>query len=312
MLENSIGLNFFMKTPEKKTDIRYIYLRITVDGIRKETSTKQKWDVNRWEQRTERAIGTKEDARTLNHYLDTLTSKVKQYATELLYGKKPITTKKLMDFVNGKIAPKIKVLEEFAQHNAELLALVDKKEYAIGTYKRFATAKSHVHEFLKYKYQVDDIDFAELNYEFVKDYEFYLKTVKNCNNNTAIKYISNFKKIVIRGVDKEIIAADPFLRFKSKKTKTNKKPLPADELYKLEYHDFSTSRLELVRDIFVFQCYTGLAYIDAFQLKPSDIKRGILGVWLTQAGMQHLHLHPLPAIPCRARHLVLLPNQLLQ
>lgn len=73
MLENSFGLSFFMKPPEKKeTDQRFIYLRITVDGIRKETSTKRKWDVNRWDAKTERASGNKEDARVLNHFLDAM------------------------------------------------------------------------------------------------------------------------------------------------------------------------------------------------------------------------------------------------
>lgn len=127
------------------------------------------------------------------------------------------------------------------------------KEYSPGTLERFTTAKSHVTDFIRFKYRKEDIEFRELNFQFVNDYEFYLKTVKGCSNNTTLKYIANFKKIVLRAVAKEIISSDPFKLFKGKKTKTNKKPLTREDLLKIKRHNFSTPRLGLVRDIFVFQ-----------------------------------------------------------
>ncbi len=283
MLEHSFGLTFFLKRTKKKTNIRYIYLRITVDGISKETSTKRKWDVARWDQKVERATGNKEDARSLNFFLESLVMKVNQCKSDLLYHGRTITSQKIMSFVLGKTAPKVKVLEEFQLHNDEMLALVP-MEYAKGTHERFVTARSHVQEFIQFKYNVADVEFSDLNYEFIKDYEFYLKTIRKCSNNTTLKYISNFKKIILRAIDKEIIAADPFKRFKGKKTKLMKRPLSSQELTILENHEFSTERLSAVRDIFIFQCYTGLAYIDAFNLKKSDIKIGIDGErWIISA-----------------------------
>lgn len=281
MLENSFGITFFLKSSTKGTKERYIYLRITVDGVPKETSTKRKWEVDRWSQRTERATGSREDAKVLNFFLDALHMKIHQFKSELMLAGQPITTQKIMDFVMGKNVSKAKIVQEFQKHNDELLALVEKGEYAIGTHVRFEIAKKHVKDYLRYKYNVEDMDFHELNFEFIKDYEFYLKTVKNISHNTAVKYITNFKKIVLLAIDKEIITADPFKRFKAKKVKVPKKPLSAYELAQLENHTFSTPRLSIVRDIFVFQCYTGLAYIDAFNLKKSDIKFGIDGeMWI--------------------------------
>lgn len=277
MLESSYGLTFFLKVPRKKNNIRYIYVRITVNGISKEASTKRKWDVTRWDQKAERAIGTKKDANTINFFLASIETKVNQYRNDLVYMERSITSQKIIDFILGRVAPKVKVLEEFLKHNDELLALVDKGEYAIGTHERFEISKKHVKDFLLFKYNLEDIEFRDLNYEFIKDYEFYLKTVKNCNNNTALKYITNFRKIVRRAIDKEIIKEDPFKKFMGKKTKTHKKPLTASELCKIESQNFSTPRLTLTRDVFIFQCYTGLAYIDAFQLKKEDIKIGIDG-----------------------------------
>lgn len=281
MLENSFGITFFLKSSTSKTNVRYVYLRITVDGIPKETSTKRKWVTDRWDQKTERATGGKEDAKILNFFLDAMHMKIQQHKSELMLAGQLLTTQKLMDFVMGKNISKAKIVEDFQRHNDELLALVKKGEYAIGTHVRFEIAKKHLKEYLRYKYSVEDMDFRELNFEFVKDYEFYLKTVKNISHNTAVKYITNFKKIVLLAIDKEIIATDPFKRFKAKKIKIHKKPLSSYELAQLESHSFSTPRLATVRDIFVFQCYTGLAYIDAFNLKKSDIKSGIDGeMWI--------------------------------
>lgn len=281
MLAASFGMTFFLKTPRKENDSRIIYLRITVDGITKETSTKHRWDAERWDQKKERAIGNKEDARTTNFFLEAIEMKVQQYRNELMYGGQPISSEKLMDHVLGRNASRATIVQEFQLHNDQLLALVERGEYAIGTHVRFEIAKKHVKEYVRYKYNVEDMEFRDLNFEFVKDYEFYLKTVKKISHNTALKYITNFKKIVLLAIDKEIISTDPFRRFKAKKVKVHKKPLTSQELALLENHSFSIPRLNTVRDIFVFQCYTGLAYIDAFNLKKSDIMPGVDGeMWI--------------------------------
>lgn len=303
MLESSFGLTFFLKSQQKKSEthkktcIRYVYMRITVDGISKETSTKRKWDANRWDQKTERATGSKEDARTLNFFLDSLVMKVHQCKSDLLYNESTVTAQKIMDHILGRLTPRVKLLEEFQLHNDEMLALVP-KEYVKATHTRFVTARSHVQEFIRFKYHVDDVEFRELTYEFIKDYEFYLKTVRKCSNNTTLKYICNLRKIVFRAIDKEIIIVDPFKRFKGKKTKIIKKPLTSQQLTILENRKFSTERLSTVRDIFVFQCYTGLAYIDVFNLKKSDIKTGIDGErWITTARQKTKSPINIPLLP---------------
>ncbi len=273
MLEQSFGLTFFLKSSKKKSNDRFIYLRVTVDGLPKETSTKRKWDATRWNQKTERATGTREDAKATNFFLETLVTKINNYRTLMMAEGQTITAQRLIDFVLGKTVSRAKVIEEFKLHNSEIFALVP-REYSKVTYIRYETARAHVQEFLKFKYRIDDLEFRELNYEFIKDFEFYLKTVKNISNNTTLKYISNFKKIVLRAIDKEIIAVDPFKRFKGKKEKIIKRPLTRQELSLLETHPLPVERLAVVRDVFVFQCYTGLAYIDVYNLMNSDIKIG--------------------------------------
>ncbi|MDP5200183.1 site-specific integrase [Flavobacterium sp. DG2-3] len=297
MLESSFGLVFFLKIPRNDSKIRTVYFRITVDGIPKEASTKRKWDITRWDQKMERAVGSKEDAKSLNFFLDSLTLKINEIKTEMMYSGKSITAEKVMDQVLGRTAPKVKVLEEFQKHNDEMEALLG-KGYAKGTLERFTITKNHLTSFIKLKFKKDDHEFEDLNLEFVKDFEFYLRTVRECSNNTTLKYIANFKKIVIRAIDNEIISKDPFKNFKGRKTKLVKKPITTQELYELEKHYFTTDRLDVVRDVFVFQCYTGLAYIDAFQLKKTDIKKGIDGnLWIMSQRQKTNSSFNVPLLP---------------
>ena len=298
MLENSFGLIFFLKAPRhNESNIRSVYFRITVDGIPKEASTRRQWDTERWNKKTERATGTKEDAKSLNFFLDSLTAKIHEIKSEIMYTGKPITSQKIMDHVMGRITPRARVLEEFQKHNDELKALIG-NGYTEATLERFNITKNHVTAFIKFKYKTNDFEFADLNFEFIKDFEFYLRTVRKCANNTTLKYISNFKKIVIRAIDKEIIIKDPFKNFKGKKTKIVKKPISAKELAELERREFSTDRLNTVRDIFVFQCYTGLAYIDAFQLRKADIKDGVDGnQWILSERQKTNSTARIPLLP---------------
>ena len=297
MLESSFGLCFFLKTPKNKSNIRYIYLRITVDGIPKETSTKRKWEIQRWDQKTERATGNKEDARALNHFLDAITARINQFKMDLMYNEKSISAQRIIDFVLGRIISKAMLLEEFKKHNDEMLALVP-QDYALATHKRYETARFHAREFVKYKYTTEDIEFRDLDYDFIISYELYLKTVRNCVNNSALKYIACMKKVINRAIDKDIIVQDPFRAFKRKMTKTVKRPLTASELRTLEQVSITTTRLQTVRDIFVFQCYTGLAYIDAYQLRKTDIKIGIDGAqWIMSERQKTGSVTNVPLLP---------------
>ncbi|RYJ44319.1 site-specific integrase [Flavobacterium beibuense] len=297
MLESSFGLSFFMKPQKKETSLRYIYLRITVDGIRKETSTKRTWDLQRWDAKRERAVGTKEDAKTLNHFLDTMEMKINKFKTDLMYTEKSISAERIMDFVLGRMTSKATLLDEFAKHNEEVKALIG-IDYALATYKRYEIAKSHIKDFILYKYRTEDIEMRDLDFDFISSYDLYLKTVRNCVNNSALKYITCLKKVIYRAMDKNIIAQDPFRAFKKRVTKTNKKPLTARELSIIENTVFSTARLEVIRDIFIFQCYTGLAYIDAYQLKKTDIAIGIDGEqWIISKRQKTGNSTNIPLLP---------------
>jgi site-specific recombinase XerD len=276
MLEKSLGLMFFLKNPKnyEKGD-KYIYLRITVDGVSKELSTKRDWDPARWHVRSGRALGTKEDAKTLNLMLDTIALKAQDARRILIAENKEITAQAIKNYLMG-IDDRKTILNVFNEHNVQVNSLVG-KEYAWGTYDLFNRTFKHTQAFIKWKYGADDLDIKKLDYEFISQYSYYLKSVKDCQHNTTMKYLTYFKKIVLLCVKYGWLDRDPFTAFKMNRKEVEKPFLTERELDTIAGKRFSSERLTNVRDLFLFSCYTGLAYADVKKLRKDEIVIGVDG-----------------------------------
>lgn len=281
MLEKSFGLFFFLKQPKnQKSEERYVYIRITVDGISKEVSTKRIWSASRWDHHAGRAKGTKEDALALNTHLSAFEASVYSAKSQLMQTGKTITAVGIKAILTGTDESGKTVLQAFKEHNDKMRELVG-KDYAEGTMERFDTAYDHVQSFIKWKYDREDLILRELNYDFISEYSFWLKAIRKCNHNTTIKYISNFKKVVLECKRKGWLRSDPFIEFKMTLDEVEINPLEDEEITAIVNKDFHTTRLNNVRDIFIFSCFTGLAYADVKGLTYGNITRRVDGnLWI--------------------------------
>jgi len=253
-----------------------IYLRITVDGIPKEFTAKRDWISSRWNVHSGRAIGTKEDAKTLNTYLDILQNKVYQARQNLIEKNQTVTSEQLKDSLVGiKERPRM-LIEIFEEHNRQMAELVG-KEFSPTTLIRYKTCINNTQLFLKWKFDASDIDILKLNFEFISDFAFYLKSVRNCNHNSTLKYLSNFRKIVYRCLQYGWLPKDPFIGFRMKTKYVERIPLSEQELNEIVSKQFFVERLCQVRDVFLFCCFTGLGYADIRKLKRSEIGVGVDG-----------------------------------
>ena len=131
--------------------------------------------------------------------------------------------------------------------------------------------------FQLWKYNITDINIDKIDHAFITDYEFYLRTVRKCANNTAVKYIKNFNKIIKLCIANDWLDKNPFANYKSKVKEVERVYLSEGEIQNIINKDFKNERLSLVRDIFLFSCFTGLAYIDVKNLTRSHISIGIDG-----------------------------------
>jgi hypothetical protein len=273
MLEESFGLLIYLKKPKNYVEGPLpLYLRITVDGNVKELSLNRSWEKNRWNPYSSRAVGNKEDARELNLFLDAIEVSVYQAKRQILESGQQITAVDLMDNVSGRKQRDKMLIKIFEEHNEKMKSLIG-KDYAKGTYTRFETALKHTKSFIKWKYNKDDINIFALNNEFVNDLSLWFKTVRRCGHNTTIKYITNLKKVILICVNNGWLIKDPFSSFDLSLEKNDPVFLSKEEIQCIIEKEINNARLQSVRDIFVFCCFTGLAFIDVKKLKRSEVCR---------------------------------------
>lgn len=220
--------------------------------------------------------GSKEDARTLNVYLEKVREGIRKIENDFLKNGRLLTALSIRNRFLGKDEVKKSVLEVFDKHNLDMEALVG-IDYSTGTLKRFKTTRKHISSFMLAEYGRDDMYLTELNHKFATDLEHYFKTKRKCNHNSTLKYIRNFRKIVNIAVANDWLQKDPFINYNVKLKEVIREPLTKEELQILETKELPIARLEEIRDVFVFCCYTGLSYVDVERLTKDDLQNGIDG-----------------------------------
>lgn len=142
---------------------------------------------------------------------------------------------------------------------------------AQASYQKFTVLKKHFVAYLQKVYKRKDLLLGELNFKIISGFEHYLLTVGKCQHNTVMRMMGNLKTITIRAFKSGLLKQDPYANYKIQFNKTNRGFLSEAEIQTLMSKEFAISRLEVVRDIFIFSCFTGLAYIDVAQLMPENI-----------------------------------------
>jgi len=173
-----------------------------------------------------------------------------------------------------------------------------------GTQKNYYTTEKYISKFLLKSYKTIDMYLRELDYNFILKFEKYLRGyVPTCHqrkmgNNTVMKHIERFRKLINLGLKLGWIERDPFINFKAHIIKTEREFLSLDELDMIEKKQFTIERLQLVKDLFVFSCYTSLSYIDVINLKEDNINIGIDGeLWIHYRREKTTKVIRIPLLP---------------
>ena len=276
-MNTTVSVLFYIKRSKANNEgICPIYARVTIQAKRFEFSANKYVNPEKWSSEGTKVKGTNEEARTINSHLDYLKNQVLEAEKRLFKKDIKVTSENLKNELFGTTENKRMLVPIFEDHNNKIKELIG-KEYAPGTLERYKTSLSHTKEFLQWKYKVSDIEINKIDHAFVTDYEFWLRSVRNCANNTAVKYIKNFNKIIKLCLANDWLDKNPFANYKSKVKEVERVYLSEEEIQIIIEKDFKTERLSLVRDIFLFSCFTGLAYIDVKNLTKSHISIGIDG-----------------------------------
>ena len=276
-MNSAVSILFYIKRAKINVDgVCPIYTRVTINSKRFEFSTNKFISPDKWSTEGAKVKGNSEDARSINNQLDIIKNQIMD-AEKRLYKKEiQINSENLRNELFGIKERERLLIPIFTEHNRKIKELVG-SEYAPGTLERYETSLKHTKDFLQWKYKVSDIDIEKIDHAFITEYEFYLRTERKCANNTAVKYIKNFHKIINICLANGWLTKDPFANYKAKVKEVIREFLTEQEIQSLMEKEFVSERLELVRDIFVFSCFSGLAYIDVKQLSKDNIVLGIDG-----------------------------------
>lgn len=279
---NTFSILFWVD--QKKAILNYalIYARVTVNSRRVNISTKRKVPLEIWDAKKKKANGNSFEARQINLYLDQVHSQIFQCYQDLIFKNKLVTAKLIKSNYVGE-GENVKTLQNIIDYHAKKA----ESTLASGTIRNFAVTEKYIKRYLNRIFKTSDIYLNQLDYRFICDFEHFLHTYwpkghpNAMSHNTVMKHIQRFRKMVTLAFHLEWIEKDPFIRWKPTFEKREREFLSANELSNLETYKFPIERLERVRDLFVFSCYTGISYADIIALTESNIMIGIDGLnWI--------------------------------
>jgi len=294
----TMKMHFYPKKKSTRDEGKaLIYARITINAQRSEFSLSRTVEAYKWDARRGKVRGNAKEVAGLNRFLNLVKSRCFEIYDELLKEGSPISAETIVNTYLGKERRQRMVLEIFKQHNDDMEALLD-KGYTRGTLQRYSACYKHLSDYITHAYRKRDYPLKKIDYEFITGLEHYLKVVKNLGPNSSTKYLVNFKKIIRIAYANEWISRDPFFHWKARWVSKERQYLTESELGRLVSLDIPQKRMDRVRDIFLFCCFTGLSYGDVQKLKMDDIVLGIDGRrWIKTQRKKTKTLSSIPLIP---------------
>lgn len=267
---------FFTRKVNRNSQNLSIYARITVNGKCSEMSLQRKTFVNEWDSSKGRLKGTTPRIKKLNGYLDQVYSKLLDTHKNLLDKDPLISAAKIKASYLGLDEDHKTIKDIVAYHNEKM-----KDTLKWGTLKNYHTTAKYLEEFLKKKKNTDNIYLKHINYQFVTEFEMFVRSYrakkdrKTCGTNGTMKHLERLKKLLNLAIKLEWLEKNPFRNYTFKFEKNDRQFLTERELHILEESVFTSASLERVKDMFLFSCYSGLSYIDLKKLTTDQIIKGI-------------------------------------
>ena len=254
-----------------------IRCRITYFSKRKIFSTGLFINPDFWNSKKQKAFPPNQENDYINSQLSLISQKIKKAFLLLQVQEKDFDVNDVYQVYKGKNTKKNKsFLEVMELHNSRIEKLVG-IEYAPKYYQKWKGMHTLLSGFIKKTYNRSDFLLGKLTLKFLDDIDFYMKSEKNHKQITINKCIQRVRQVVRYAISEGYLEKDPFILYKPKRYKKEVVYLTKEELELVEKHKFAQMRLEQVRDMFIFCCYTGLAYAEMSNLKSKHIVTGFDG-----------------------------------
>lgn len=297
-------LSFFTRKPRSGTETDHkVYLRISVAGEHTDLFIGRTVSPSSWDTKRKMSKGRSQRDHELNHYLDETRARLYEIHSELVRSHREINPTIMRDMFLGKAEKPMTLCDIFREANKSR-----KEEYEHGyivkaTYDRWERCITYLTDFFRSKLHVNDVPVGDITSGMLDDFEHFLRIRKGCANNAAVRYMRCVKNTIRYALAQKWLSHDPFIGKRYHRTHTERQFLTESEIMAILSLDFTElPRLDVVRDTFVFCCFTGLAFGDMKSLMLSDIRadeNGILWIRKPRAKTGIICVIPLMEIPRR-------------
>ena len=278
MNTNKLNILFVISASRKRKDNRAsIMCRLTYNKVRKTFATGQFINSNNWNSKQQLVKPPEPDSAIINSQLSLIKTKINRAFLLLQVKEESFNVENIYSLYKGeKALIEYSVVEFFERHLNKLKTLVG-IEIKQVTWNKYSYVKNDLKSFIKWKYKTNDFPLKKLEANFLRELCYYFKVKKNLKQITINKKIQRFRKVTKVAVAEGYLDKDPFLLYKTKTVRIEVVFLSPEELKSLEEHTFTQPRLQFIKDLFVFCCYTGLPYRELMDLKHSNIVNGFDG-----------------------------------
>jgi integrase len=277
--KQSFRVLFYIRNQRENKEGSPIMMRITVNGVQARQSVGRRVPKSYWDKKRGEVKLSFNQAQSINLHLEKLRSQAYIVYSRLERFEEHFSAQCLLDHMQGKSDGKLQtVLEYWEIQNDEIKRLIGKTS-SHANWRKHNTARRHFGNFLMLKYGTADLPIYKLSRTHLDGfYSYMIEKLGHCHN-TAIKNLQFMKKIVCNVFEQGGLSKNPFNGFSMSLQPLERPFLNQLELDRLLAKQFSLPRLELVKDLFLFSCYTGLAYIDVYNLRKEELLCSPDGVW---------------------------------
>lgn len=271
-MRNTFSLLFYIRRDRiKKNGKASIMVRITINSKEVLFSTKLDIEPEVWNPKTAKVEGKSLYAQRINSGIDNIRATLIKEYHKLYEFETNITAEKLRNSYLGYFPESKTLLQLFDKHNQDAERVIN-KGLAQSTVDKYKLARKRLEAFLKYQYKISDIKLSKIDNMFILDFDNYLRSVMCCSQNTTSRYMRDFKKIILLARGNGLILKDPFINYKIKFLKVDRGFLTLDELCRIMSFKPDNKKTEEDRDVFLFSCFTGLAFCDVKLMYNSNIQ----------------------------------------
>ena len=281
-----IRFSYFLRSTHHDREGKHpIILRISFRGGRRDLFTGLYCSKNDWDSNTTTVSKTDKEAIPKNRNLQVILRKTNNVFDSLRFSGEEFSIDELVSKLKGKEEEPELLVEYLEKGNRAMQKRVG-VEITQATYYKYRRSLQYMQEFLLKHFKVKNYTLRKINLKFLEDYFHFLRTEKSISHNVARKYIEFVKTIIYPAVKNGVIQNDPFRELKFKAKPVIREFLSQEEIDKLMALKTKDPDLERKKDIFLFACFTGLAYIDIKGLNSSHLSQEKDGTWFIRKPRQ--------------------------